>query len=57
LAPVDSDFMELLDAAALLSTYGVLPRYPGDYPEFTKDEAQQAFDAFFKIKAMIESKM
>ncbi len=41
----------------LLSTYYFETRYPGDYPEFTFEEAKKAFEAALKIKEFVLSKI
>lgn len=37
----------------LLSSYYIETRYPGDYPEFTQEEARKAFEAAKKIKDFV----
>ncbi len=41
----------------LLSTYYFETRYPGEYPEFTPQEAQAAFEAASKIKEFVLKKV
>lgn len=41
----------------LLTTYYFETRYPGDYPEFTWEEAEQAYEAATKIKQFVLSKI
>ncbi len=40
-----------------LSQFYIETRYPADYPEFTKKEAQEAFDMAQKIKLFVNSKI
>lgn len=42
--PLDTSFKELRNAATTLTPYAVALRYPGDLPELTEEEAQQAVD-------------
>ena len=41
----------------LLNSYYVETRYPGDYPEFTLKEAQEAFEAAKRIKEYVLAKI
>jgi HEPN domain-containing protein len=41
---------DCMNSALLLSEYGVLPRYPGDYAEITKNESLSAQFAFSENK-------
>lgn len=41
----------------LLNRYYVETRYPGDYPEFTLEECEQAKEASFRIKEFILDKL
>ena len=51
------EFNEFLPHAKMLSEYGVEPRYPGDYPEFSKSDTLKALDAFEQIKQAILNKL
>lgn len=51
------EFEELIDAAAILTGYGVEPRYPGDYPELTKTDSEEAFEALNQIKEAVLKKL
>lgn len=54
---IDKTFVELKDDSALLDTFYVETRYPGDYPEFSWPEAEQAFTAAKKIKDFVLEKL
>jgi len=47
------DFEKLTEQAKLLSSYGVEPRYPGDYPALTINNAEQAQEAMITIKEAV----
>lgn len=51
------EFENLSDAAALLTDFGIEPRYPGDYPEFTASDSEKALEAMNQIKEAIMSKL
>ena len=53
----DSEFELLRDACMYLTDFGVLPRYPGDYPELTVDVAREAWRFANQIKNFIEPKL
>ena len=50
---VDSSFKEIKDEVNYLSQFYFETRYPGDYPEFTLDEAKHALKAARIIKKFI----
>jgi HEPN domain-containing protein len=41
----------------MLNAYYIEARYPGDYPEFSWQDAQEAFDAALRIKDFVFSKI
>jgi len=41
----------------ILTTYYFETRYPGDYPEFSWQDAEQAYDAAKKIKKFVLEKI
>ena len=47
------DVINLEKEMDLLSTYYIETRYPGDYPEFTLEEARMAFEAAKRIKGFV----
>ncbi len=48
---------ELHSSLKLLNRYYIETRYPGDYPEFTKKEAEIAFKAALEIKKFVLEKI
>lgn len=56
-AEIDNDFMSLKDDAVLLSDFYVESRYPGDYPEFTWQEAEKAYESAKRIKELVLQKI
>ena len=53
-APDVKNYEKELD---ILNSYYIETRYPGDYPEFTKEEAKQAFEAAIRIKDFVLGKI
>ena len=51
------EFESVLSEASELSVYGVMPRYPGDYPEYNHKDSKDAHNAFLKIKQIVENKL
>jgi len=49
------DNPELLDHTNFLNRFYIETRYPGDYPEFTWEDARQAFSAAEAIKLLVAS--
>ena len=47
---LDQEFRILTDNCEYLTDYGVIPRYPGDYPDITKEEAYEALKMTSEIK-------
>ena len=54
---IDPGFKELFDDAAILSTFYVEARYPGDFPEFSMKESEDAYDAATRVKNFVLSKI
>jgi len=54
---IDKKFKEIKDDVIFLNAFYVPTRYPGDYLEFSWQEAKQAFEAATRIKNFILSKM
>ncbi len=52
--PDITDYSNELD---LLTTYYFETRYPGDYPEFSWSDAEEALDAARKIKNFVSEKL
>ncbi len=48
---------ELHSSLKLFNRYYIETRYPGDYPEFTKKEAEIAFKAALEIKKFVLEKI
>ena len=40
-----------------LNRYYIETRYPGDYPEFTKEECEKAFEAALRVKRFVTDKI
>lgn len=53
LLDIDEKAEELRDACIYLTDFGVLPRYPGDYPDLTNDDANKAWYFTNQIKDFI----
>ncbi len=53
----DPSFIKLLDDALFLNSFYVPTRYPGDYPNFSWQDANNAFRAAEKIKKFIAKKI
>lgn len=54
---IDSSFERLKKDAIFLNSFYMRTRYPGDYPEFTWQEAEKAFKAALKIKEFVLGKL
>ncbi len=50
---IEPSFVEIKDDAILLSSFYTPTRYPGDYVEFTWQDAEQAFEAAERIKNFV----
>lgn len=54
---INQSLIELKDDAVMLSEFYVISRYPGDYSEFTWQDAENAYKAAKKIKEFILKKL
>ena len=54
---IDSQFEELRQEAEDLSEFYISTRYPGDYPQFSFRDAQEAFNKAIKIKSLVLGKI
>jgi HEPN domain-containing protein len=54
---IDKSFGDLRPETDFLGKFYTETRYPGDYPEFTPEEAQQALKAAVKIKEFVLEKI
>ncbi|MCF6183088.1 MAG: HEPN domain-containing protein [Bacteroidales bacterium] len=54
LIPADKSMEKLSEACEYLTDFGVLPRYPGDFPDLSDNEARAAFNFALEIKEFIE---
>jgi HEPN domain-containing protein len=52
-APVDEKLAESLRDTIVLTNYGVDVRYPGDLPQVTQNDAQQAVELAEKVRGSI----
>lgn len=57
LAKFYPEIKEFYEDFLSLNQYYIETRYPGDYPEFTWDECQKAYDVALKIKVFVLSKI
>ena len=48
-----TDIQKLHSDLGLLNRYYIETRYPGDYPGFSTDECQKAFEAALRIKEFV----
>lgn len=53
----DPSFAELQDSARFLSQFYTESRYPDDYVEFSREDAEKAFDAALRIKEFVLNKI
>jgi len=53
IAPTDSKLSESLRDVIVLTNYGVDVRYPGDFPNLTVSDAQQAIQMAEKVRALV----
>ena len=53
----DPSLIEVKQDAIFLSEFYITTRYPGDFPEFSWQEAEKAFDAATRIKECILNKI
>lgn len=56
LLPVQKDIPAIHGDLVLLNRYYIETRYPGAYPEFTMDEAREAFDSALRVRDFVRSK-
>ncbi|OGD66206.1 hypothetical protein A3F08_03125 [Candidatus Berkelbacteria bacterium RIFCSPHIGHO2_12_FULL_36_9] len=54
---IDSNFQKIKNNARYLSDFYVATRYPGDYPQFNFEQAEQAFQKALKIKKIVLNKI
>lgn len=50
---IDSSFIELKDDVIFLNAFYVPTRYPGDYPDFTWKDAEEAYRAASRVKEFV----
>jgi len=53
IAPTDSKLSESLRDVIVLTNYGVDVRYPGDFPNVTSRDAQQAIQMAEKVRRLV----
>ena len=53
----DDKIPEILREAAILTPYGVDYRYPGDYPNVSRPDAEQALDLAERVRAEIRNRL
>jgi HEPN domain-containing protein len=54
---VDDAIPKMLRDAVTLTPYGVEYRYPGDYPEVTRGDAERAFQLADRVRAEVWSRL
>lgn len=54
---IDPSFVELQDSARFLSQFYTESRYPDDYVEFPREDAEKSFEAGLRIKKFILKKI
>lgn len=54
---IDLSFMKIKDEAIFLNSFYTPTRYPGDYPNFTWQDAEEAFKVALRIKKFILRKI
>jgi len=54
---VDDKILEILRDAVTLTPYGVDYRYPGDYPEVTRNDAERALGLADRVRAEVRSRL
>jgi len=54
---IDNSFNDIKEQAKSLSDFYISTRYPGDYPEFTWTQAENAFVSADKIKKLVLGKV
>ena len=53
----DDKIPEILGEAAMLTPYGVDYRYPGEYPEVSRSDAERAFRLADRVRAEVRSRL
>ncbi len=53
----DDKIPEILGEAAMLTPYGVDYRYPGEYPEVSRSDAERAFRLADHVRAEVRSRL
>jgi HEPN domain-containing protein len=53
----DEKIPEILGEAAMLTPYGVDYRYPGEYPEVSRSDAERAFRLADRVRAEVRSRL
>jgi len=54
---IDSSFAELRDSAAFLNQFYIESRYPDDYIEFPREDAEKALESALRIKEFVVTKI
>ena len=54
---IDSKFSQLKEDIVFLDTFYVETRYPGDFPEFSMKESEDAYVAAIRVKNFVLSKI
>ena len=54
---IDSEFADLTSGVQYLRPFYIATRYPGDYPQFSFKEAEEAFKAATKVKDFVLDKI
>lgn len=57
LIEADKDIKDIHPALEFLNRYYIETRYPGDYPEFFREEAEQAFEFALQVKNYVLNKI
>ena len=54
---IELDFQEIKEESEFLSAFYITTRYPGDYPQFSFKQAEEAFEKASKIKKFVLAKI
>ena len=54
---IDSEFSKLKSEVQYLRGFYIATRYPGDYPQFSFEDAERAFKKALRIKKFISNKV
>lgn len=57
LQPLFPDVLDLKSDLLVLSKFYIKTRYPADYPEFTKKQAEQAYECALRVKDFVNGKI